>query len=72
MIIEYRVITMVSSGQISSDLSTMTNTLNQYDSAIDGLSGVWKGDSYNNLVSKANEFLSAHGVQPIDWQIENL
>ena len=22
--------------------------------------------------SKANEFLSAHGVQPIDWQIENL
>ena len=50
---------MVSSGQISSDLSTMTNTLNQYDSAIDGLSGVWKGDSYNNLVSKANEFLSS-------------
>ncbi len=49
---------MVSSGKVNSDCSTITSTLNNYKSALSSLSGDWKGASYNNLSSKAEEFIA--------------
>lgn len=48
---------MVSSGKVNGDLSSISKSLSQYTSAISGLSGAWEGESYNNLSSKANDFI---------------
>lgn len=49
---------MVSSGQVSGDRSSFLSALSDYDSKIGELEGIWKGDSYNNLTSKAKSFSS--------------
>lgn len=51
---------MVSGGTVSSDLGTLTSSLSKYSSEIDGLSSIWKGPSYDNLISKANDFVSEY------------
>ncbi len=54
---------MVSGGTVTSDLSSLSSFSNSFTSEINGLSGAWKGASYDNLSSKANsvaeEYLSA-------------
>ena len=47
---------MVSSGLVNSDSSSLKSLFTNYDSFITELSSSWKGASYDNLVSKANEF----------------
>ncbi|MBQ6538943.1 MAG: C39 family peptidase [Bacilli bacterium] len=49
---------MVSSSKVNSDCSTITSTLSKYTTAVSGLSGDWKGASYDNLSSKAAEFIA--------------
>ncbi len=49
---------MVSSGKVNSDCSAITSALGSYNSAVSGLAGSWEGVSYNNLTSKATEFIS--------------
>ena len=49
---------MVSSGKVTANLNTITTALGKYTSTISDLSSSWKGDSYNNLSSKASEFIS--------------
>ncbi len=49
---------MVSSGTVSSDMSTFDTNMVNYKTYVADLTGQWKGDSYNNLVTKANEFIS--------------
>ena len=51
---------MVSGGTVSSDLSALKSTAQNYTSEISGLSGVWKGLSHDNLVTKAEEFISEY------------
>lgn len=51
---------MVSSGQVLNDLSKITSIFSQYKSIVSELSSSWKGPSYDNLVSKANEFCSSY------------
>lgn len=51
---------MVSSGQVNSDLSSITSALSQYTSCVTDLSSSWKGDSFDNLSSKASEFSSEY------------
>lgn len=51
---------MVSSGQISSDASSLKSLFTQYDGFIGELGSSWKGSSYDNLVAKANEFSSSY------------
>lgn len=47
---------MVSSGQVSSDLSTIKTVLSNYDSLVGELASSWMGMSYDNLNSKASQF----------------
>jgi len=47
---------MVSSGQVTSDSSSVSSNMTSYDSIISELSSSWKGSSYDNLESKAKEF----------------
>jgi len=49
---------MVSSGTVNGHLNSTSTALTNYRSNLDGLSGSWKGPSYDNLSSKADEFLS--------------
>ena len=49
---------MVSSGTVNSDMNSVVNALGNYNSSIQSLDGSWQGDSHNNLVTKAEEFLS--------------
>ena len=49
---------MVSSGTVNGDLNSIKSKLSKYGSEIDGLSSNWKGQSYDNLNSKADAFLS--------------
>lgn len=49
---------MVSGGTVNGDLSSLKSLFNSYQSEISGLSGAWVGDSYNNLVSKADAMVS--------------
>lgn len=51
---------MVSSGQVSSDSSSLSAALSQYSSVISGLAGSWQGDSYNNISAKTGEFVSEY------------
>ena len=49
---------MVSGGVVNSDLSSIKTYMNQYMNEVTELSGNWKGQSYNNLSSKADGFHS--------------
>ena len=49
---------MVSSGRVNSDLSSIKLNLANYDRLIGDMGTVWKGLSYENLVSKASAFSS--------------
>ena len=51
---------MVSSGQVTSDLNSLLTQLNNYSSHIGDLASNWKGPSYDNLSSKAEEFVSEY------------
>ena len=50
---------MVSGDKVNSDLSTLTSYFSKYDSTVSSLDSSWKGASYDNLKSKANEFSSS-------------
>ena len=52
---------MVSSGTVTSDASSLSSLLSKYQSSISDLSSSWKGTSYDNLTSKASEFVSEFG-----------
>ena len=47
---------MVSGGTVTGDLSSLKSCFQSYNSEVEGLSGSWKGLSYDNLVAKVNEF----------------
>ncbi len=51
---------MVSGGTVSGDLNSLKTNLTNYNSEITSLSSNWKGSSYDNLVSKAEEFVSEY------------
>ena len=51
---------MVSSGTVNGDLQSIESTFSSYNSSISGLSGVWKGPSYDSFSSKTNEFASSY------------
>ena len=52
---------MVSGGTVTNDLNSIKSFIDKYGSVIDGLSGNWQGQSYDNLNSKAGEFSSEYG-----------
>ena len=47
---------MVSSGQVTGDLNSLLTNLTSYTSHMGDLASSWKGPSYDNLSSKAEEF----------------
>lgn len=47
---------MVSSGQVQSVRTELSDVLSEYDAKIDELSGYWEGESYTNLTTRAKEF----------------
>lgn len=47
---------MVSSGQVHSVRSNLSDVLSEYDSNIGELSGKWSGLSYDNLTAQAKDF----------------
>lgn len=49
---------MVSSGQVNSDLGSIKTCLSNYDNLVGEMASSWKGMSYDNLSSKANQFSS--------------
>ena len=51
---------MVNSGKVTGDLNTLTTYLTNYSSHVGDLAGNWKGPSYDNLSSKAEEFVSEY------------
>lgn len=51
---------MVSGGTVTSDLSILTSSLTKYSSEISGLSGSWKGASFDGISSKAEAFASEY------------
>ena len=51
---------MVSSGIVQGDLSSLKTNFTNYNSEINTLSSSWKGSSYDNLLSKAEEFVSEY------------
>lgn len=51
---------MVSSGTVNGDLASVTSVFSQYDSVLSGLTGSWKGPSYDNFQSKTSEFSSSY------------
>ncbi len=51
---------MVSSGTVSNDLGILRTSFSSYQSSISDLSSVWKGDSYNNLVTQSEQFVSEY------------
>ena len=52
---------MVSSGKVTSDASSLSSILSTYQSTVSELASSWKGASYDNLSSKASEFVSEFG-----------
>ena len=50
---------MVSSGQVRSDLSSITSVLSQYKSLTSELSSSWQGDSFDNFMKVTEEFYSS-------------
>lgn len=51
---------MVSGGTVSGDASSLSNVLGEYLSDIEGLSSTWKGPSYDNIQTKASNFVSEY------------
>ena len=51
---------MVSSGEVLQDGNTLEEKLEKYNTEITGLKGSWKGNSYDNLSSKAGEFVGEY------------
>lgn len=51
---------MVNVSQVNSVIDSLSSSFNSYNSLINELSGSWEGTSYENLVSKANEFSSEY------------
>ncbi len=51
---------MVSGGTVTGDLNNMKNFFTKLDTEIDGLSGVWKGSSYDNCKVKVDEMISEY------------
>ena len=49
---------MVSSGQVTSDLNSLTSSFTSLSSAVAELNGSWKGQSYENLNAKVEEFIN--------------
>ena len=49
---------MVSGGTVTGDLSSVKNNMTKINSEITGLSGSWKGSSYDNLVSKLDQAIT--------------
>lgn len=61
---------MVSNSQVMSDSSSLSTLLSKYMSLVSELSSSWKGPSYDNFVSKANEFYSSFS-SAIESQMSN-
>lgn len=53
---------MVSAGTVTNDLNSLSTSLNSYTSNISDVSANWVGDSYSNLVSKAEEFVTEYST----------
>ncbi len=51
---------MVDSGKVTGDLSTLTSYLTNYSSYVGDLAANWKGPSYDNISSKAEEFANEY------------
>ena len=51
---------MVSGSTVEGDLESLSSFLAEYHSEVDGLSSSWKGSSYNNMLAKAEEFVSEY------------
>lgn len=51
---------MVSSGTVNESLSSITSIFNEYSSCLSDLDSMWKGQSHDNLISKANSFVSEY------------
>lgn len=49
---------MVSSGVVNGDKDSAISALGNYNSSLQALDGSWSGDSYSNLMTKAEEFLT--------------
>ena len=49
---------MVSSGTVNNDLSSFNNSMTSYNSNVTDLNSSWKGQSYENLNAKAEEFVN--------------
>ncbi|MBP5678856.1 MAG: hypothetical protein J6X28_03410 [Bacilli bacterium] len=49
---------MVSGGTVTSDLSEVSSCFSEYSSVISGLSGAWKGLSYDNISTKSEACVS--------------
>lgn len=52
---------MVSAGTVSGDLNSINSLFSSYTSQLSELSSCWKGDSYDSVSAKANEFASSYG-----------
>ena len=53
---------MVSSDKVTTDASELVSTLSSFSSNISGLDGSWKGTSHDNLVQKAEQFVSEYNA----------
>ena len=51
---------MISGGTVSSDLNSLQSAFDKYNSTINGLSSIWSGPSYDNLISCAEDFSSSY------------
>lgn len=51
---------MVSAGTVKSDSSTFLGYMSNYQTEIEGLTSSWKGPSFDNLQTKASEFISEY------------
>ena len=49
---------MVSGGTVTGDLSSLKNNFTSINSEVSGLSGSWKGSSYDNLMSKVDQAIT--------------
>lgn len=60
---------MISGGTVRGDSSSLKSALSTYQSEIDGLNSNWKGPSYDNLITKADGFVTEY--QDIMTQMES-
>lgn len=51
---------MVSSGQVNSDLSSLSSVISNYSSYVGELDSCWQGSSHDVLVNDANDFVSSY------------